>query len=300
MIDSILEKAFPGLSSLTGGCVVSSEDALRIAKTFVMQHYPQCRVALLYGSYARGQQKPFSDLDILVILPKFESGRSAEMLRIIHDGLRLEVQLFTEKVLLDVMLRQKKAGVRVYNYAISEGVLLAGSDELGLKLKRITHEQWQTFRNLLDPAALQFFRTEITNQLVKLYYAGELFERVQYASVLFSSISMVIIKVEVGEMWPFDRLAKRFSEHDPAASAAFQSGYLKICNGGDVAEFIDCAAMLLDRLGGPCWHGVEEPLMQNTFKMSIVGFTKALVEALRMNLQAFGDAVRRTITSRVG
>jgi predicted nucleotidyltransferase len=40
---------------------------IQVAKQFVSDHYPNCNVAILTGSTVRGEETPYSDLDVLVI-----------------------------------------------------------------------------------------------------------------------------------------------------------------------------------------------------------------------------------------
>lgn len=41
--------------------------AIEVAKQFVSTHFPDCSVAILTGSASRGEETPYSDLDILII-----------------------------------------------------------------------------------------------------------------------------------------------------------------------------------------------------------------------------------------
>lgn len=44
-------------------------DGLETARTFISVHFPNCASALLFGSAARGDVSPRSDLDVLVVMP---------------------------------------------------------------------------------------------------------------------------------------------------------------------------------------------------------------------------------------
>jgi predicted nucleotidyltransferase len=43
------------------------QPGIEAAKQFVSNHFPNCDVAILTGSATRGEETPYSDLDILVI-----------------------------------------------------------------------------------------------------------------------------------------------------------------------------------------------------------------------------------------
>jgi predicted nucleotidyltransferase len=299
MINSVLEKAFPGLYVPPEGTLVSRDEALRIAHAYVIERYPQCRSALLFGSYARGQQKRLSDLDILIFLPEFEPGQRAEILRAVYGGLRVEAFLFTEETFLDALVQHRMFGMLVYHFAILEGVLLAGSEEFARNLKDLAQRELLTFQNVLEPAALSFFRIQMTNQLVKLSCAEGHFDRVQYASILFNSICMAVIKAETGAVGSFERLPKMFREHDPEGAAALQEAYLKIVQGGDVVEFLNYAAGCLDRIGGPCWQGVTEPLTQKTFSRQIKFIYNVLWGRLKMRIRALCGGITQTARKQI-
>jgi predicted nucleotidyltransferase len=259
MIDSILEKA--GLNSLASTEILSTPDALNVARTYVRENYPECRCALLFGSYSRGDQRLFSDLDILIILPKFAPGRGPEQLRTIHSGVRVEVFLLTEKTFSDVLLTEKRLGTKVFYTAISEGVFVGGAAGLAEKLKHSAKLLFQDARKMfLDADSLASMRVQITNQLLKLSCAEEYFDRVHYAAHAFNALGLAIIKVETGENISVDKFPKALREHDPAAAQAFQSAFVKVCTTGEASDFIDSAGALLDRLGGPAWSGVSGPI----------------------------------------
>lgn len=258
MIDSILEKA--GLHGLESNEILSTPDALDIARKYIRENYAECRCALLFGSHSRGDQKLFSDLDILIILPKFAPGRGPEMLRLVESGVRLEVFLLTEKTFSSALISEKNLGMKFFYSIINEGIVVGGAAGLAEKLRHLAKLQHQDERKITDIDSLVSMRVQITTQLLKLSCAKEHFDRVHYAAHAFNAIGLAIIKIETGENISVEKFPKKFSEHDPAAAQAFQCAFLKVCTTGETSDFMNSAGALLDRLGGPAWSGVAVPI----------------------------------------
>ena len=286
MIDSILEKAYPGLEILARTEILPTPVALEIAKTYVRENYSSCRCALLFGSYARGEQNLSSDLDLLVILPKFAPGRSSEMVRTICNGIRVEVFLLTEATFMDALRKEKMSGLRIFYSAITEGIALTGSVELIAKLRRSAQTLRPKIIRQPDVNASRAMRAHLTNQLIKLSYAQDHFDRVQYASIIFNSICTAVIKFEAGEVCYFGRLHKRLREHDPAGAAELQAAYLTICLNGDTGDFVNIVAKFLMRLGGVAWLGKPETLEQTSMPRQMGNFAKAALTMLRLRVLA--------------
>jgi predicted nucleotidyltransferase len=258
MIDSILEKA--GLHSLASNEILSTPGALNIASTYARENYAECRCALLFGSHSRGEQKLFSDLDILIILPKFAPGRGPEMLRIVENGVRLEVFLLTEKTFSDALISEQNLGMKFFYSIINEGIVVAGAAEVAEKLRHLAKLQKQDERKIADRDSLVSARVQITSQLIKLSCAKEHFDRVHYAAHAFNALGLAIMRLETGENISVEKFPKKFSEHDPAAAQAFQYAFLNVCTTGDTSDFMNSAGALLDRLGGPAWSGITVPI----------------------------------------
>jgi predicted nucleotidyltransferase len=81
---------------------------------------------ILFGSYSRGEQRPYSDLDICVVTPKLKK-RSLEMideirLALINRSLPLDVTVYTIDEFMD---ESKKKSLLAYEI-LKEGVILNG------------------------------------------------------------------------------------------------------------------------------------------------------------------------------
>ena len=72
-------------AAATGASTVAAE-AINIAVELLVREFRPLRI-ILFGSYARGEEGPDSDLDLLVVLPRVENKRTTTvaMLRALRD-----------------------------------------------------------------------------------------------------------------------------------------------------------------------------------------------------------------------
>ncbi len=88
---------------------------------------------LLYGSVARGEEKPMSDIDICVITPKGISRAEKERIRV-HAFPKIDITLFWD---LPLPIRFR---------VLKEGILLWGEE--GLELHRIRRSTLRGYREI--------------------------------------------------------------------------------------------------------------------------------------------------------
>jgi len=105
--------------------MVAPEAIERAAQRLLAEAGPGCRV-YLFGSHARGEAGPHSDVDFLVVEPKVE-GRHAEMVRL-RRALRdfpapIDVIVYSD----DQVERFARTWGHVVRHALEEGRLVASS-----------------------------------------------------------------------------------------------------------------------------------------------------------------------------
>jgi predicted nucleotidyltransferase len=257
MINSILDVAYPGIAP--HGIIPSQDEALEIARDFMRSVFPQARCAFMFGSYLRNEQKWFSDLDVFVILPAFEPGKMCEMQRVVHKGLRIEAFVYTEQSFLRSLQRQTRGRRFIFHAAAIEGQLVIGDAALLASLRVKAQAMMDKPRQGIDPAMAAHYRSYISSQLVKLTQSQDTFSMAHLGYNVYSSLYLAILLKETRETFNMDIIAKQFRKHDPAAAAEIEAAYLKLCAQGDGADFLQISAKLLDRLGGPAWHGLNDP-----------------------------------------
>lgn len=257
MINSILEAAYPGIAPL--GTIPSKDDAEQAARDYVATRFPEAVCAFSFGSYSRNEQKWFSDLDLFVILPKFSAGKTCEMQRVIQNGLRIEAFVYTEESFHNAAQRLTRDGRFVYHAAVINGVLVSGCERTFKKLQDAARVMMNKPRPPIDPQFVSYYRTYVSSQLVKLSQVQDAFTMAHHAYNIYTTLYLGILRKEQNETFNMDILPKAFRKHDPASAEEVAAGYLKLCSTGDPGDFIRISAQLLDRLGGPAWHGVNDP-----------------------------------------
>jgi hypothetical protein len=181
------------------------------------------------------------------------------MQRIIHHGLRIEAFIYTEEAFHKALQRLTRDGRFVYHAAVIEGVLVTGCEKMFRKLQESTRVSMAKPRAPLATIFLTYYRTYVSSQLVKLSQGQNAFTMAHHAYNTYTTLYMAILRIEKNETYNMDILPKVFRKHDPAAAEEVEAAYLKLCSTADPADFIRINKRLLDRIGGPAWHGVHDP-----------------------------------------
>lgn len=261
-IAAILDLAFPGMAGGGAGRqAFSTERARALAAEYVAAQFPQHRCAVLFGSYAKGQQKLYSDLDVLVVLP---AGEVTEKRRLIYRECAMELFVVTERTILEALALSKRIGLRVFFDALEQGIVLSDPGGLAGKLQALGRREFAKSAGAPDVAAMTQFRVHITQNLLKLANMKDVLDQIHLAALLYNSISFAILRAETGWAYRNERLPREFSAHDPHWSQALHAGLVALGAGLGSGEFIRVGGALLDRLGGPLWDGTSEPM----FKLS--------------------------------
>jgi hypothetical protein len=186
VLNSLLEKARPGLYSGWPGKILSTQGKLDMAQLYIEEFYPQFRRVRIFGVSSRGDQSLFSDSYLLVNLLSFAPAHGHEMLREIRNDARGEVLQFTDPVSASAVLKQKITEIEVINNAITEGIIVAGATSMGYKLRATAKLTFQDALNVVDIKVLDSLRILIANQLFKAFYPKE----VSTAYLTLQSFSM--------------------------------------------------------------------------------------------------------------
>ncbi|HEY7950699.1 MAG TPA: nucleotidyltransferase domain-containing protein [Solirubrobacterales bacterium] len=133
MTDMLAKCCVAGSASPNAGyddydsCVMAAADEILIAEAGrrLAEAAPDARV-ILFGSYARGEAQPDSDLDLLVIEPKLRSRRD-EFVRLRRKlrGLKVPIDLIV--VSTDHVEEWGHFEGTMLNEALNEGRVLAGA-----------------------------------------------------------------------------------------------------------------------------------------------------------------------------
>ncbi len=228
-----------------------NKEILHIARDFIGTHFPDCRAALLAGSYVRGDDTPSSDLDI-VILDEDTYRKSYIFLdkpieAFVYSDDSLEFELFLEK----------QYGIPLITRMCAEGVVLKGEEDARTLIL-------QGKQNLkegpipLSSSKLDEFRYIISDLLYDLEGSRVEMEDTYSVGELTRKLPEFILRANqewIGEgKWMF-RCLKHF---DPNIAKDFTDciqGYYRSNNKEELIRFVD------DRLapfGGRLFKGYQK------------------------------------------
>ena len=99
--------------------VYTLDEIVKVINTLVKNNYPQIKKILLFGSYARGEQSYFSDIDLYVSdSPDFVRLKTIGFASALKEKLNKDIDLFIEKNV------DKQSSF--YNNIIKDGVVIYG------------------------------------------------------------------------------------------------------------------------------------------------------------------------------
>ncbi|TFD99907.1 nucleotidyltransferase domain-containing protein [Jeotgalibacillus sp. R-1-5s-1] len=209
---------------------------LSIAEKYVETYFPDCEVALLSGSFARGDQTASSDLDLFILDPKQSYRKSA-----FFEGKPVEVFVYSSESLPYTFYIEKQQGIPLIIRMCSEGIILRGGT---------------TAQNLIDkgkqllmegPDELPSYRVDelryvISDMLTDLEASSHRMENDFTVCSLIEVLHFFILRMNrcwTGEgKWVY-RSLKAF---DPALCESLNTclnDYFKIQNKNSLIQFID-------------------------------------------------------------
>ena len=133
------------------------EEVLRAALKYVEEvrerYGDRLKLAILYGSYARGDYTPNSDVDLLIVidsLPPRIQDRLGELLSVV-DSLFIEPHPYTPQEFIDLA---KNCRLTAYD-ALTYGVTLYMDEEYYLKVKEAFNQALKEYNPERTPSGLK-------------------------------------------------------------------------------------------------------------------------------------------------
>ena len=110
-------------NSLDNSSTILSKKFIKKVSSEIFANYPEVECAYLFGSYARNEATPASDVDILIVAPKLEGFSFAGLHHELRTTFSKDVDLVnyttlanSDKMLRDILIQ----GVRIYGQRITQ------------------------------------------------------------------------------------------------------------------------------------------------------------------------------------
>src|SRR5438128_1136553 len=139
--------------------------ALEAALAFIDRHFPDCLVAFLAGSVARGEGTPTSDLDLVVITPQEGSFRWATFRQ---AGWPIEVWLMTSHTYSIAFAEDAKKRWPLLPEMCRDGIVLRDHDGLAQRIKSEARKILNRGPEPLSGAEMDQYRFDLTSLLEDL------------------------------------------------------------------------------------------------------------------------------------
>ena len=228
-----------------------NEQLLHIANEFIETYFPESSAALLAGSHVRGDETPYSDLDI-VILDKDKFRKSYVYLdtpieAFVHNKDSFEFELFVEK----------QHGIPLITQMCAEGVVIKGEEDARTLMEQ-GKQKLMEGPAPLPTSKVDEYRYIITDLLHDLEGSRVETEDIYSVGALIKKLPEFILRANqewIGEgKWMF-RCLKRFDSTLAEDFTNCIQGYYKSNEKEALIRFVD---QQLEPFGGRLFKGYQE------------------------------------------
>jgi hypothetical protein len=249
--------AFAGVRAEVREGAFDGARARDAAMQFVADAFPRARCAILFGSVRSGEQKAWSDIDVLLVLP---GEVAAEKRCAIVAGYPVEYYLYDVPTLHAALDPATGWAAPTLAAALLGGELIGGDAALAQSLAQTARAFTAAPRPAPAGAALNNARGMATSFMLELATNPAHDEQVAIAAQLYTLLTGLVVQkasgVRNGPKWT----ARLLKQIDPALSEGLQQGLAQLAAGGSPAVFLAQCETMLERIGGPLWDGYRGPV----------------------------------------
>jgi hypothetical protein len=242
--------AFGQTASCVEQGVLTVEAAIDVMSRATLAHYPDCINAFGHGSALHGRFAPFSDLDVVAILP---SGAFWEKKCVNFEGYLVEFQAFTLDIVDLLIPLALQSGMSV-GLGAGAGQTLIDRDGNAEALRGRLAAALEAGPSPASRFVLDGFRNKLTNHIVELRGASEPMEQLACGLAMFEIITRVQMTLDVGWRHSGKWIPRALAAKAPDAFPNLAAAYKQLVD-GDREPLLSLASDLLDRIGGPLWSG---------------------------------------------
>ena len=212
-----LRTVFPPVSREVEAGTLTSSKAQDVACRYVAEHWPDAKGVFLYGSIVERRYKPFSDVDLVVIVSQL---RHDLRIRCSFDGLPIEAHIFDEASFGRDLIQAERSGVPGVGLATRNALVILDTDGTAARLKQASSRVFERGPQELSSIERAYLRRNVTTKLAELLGARPLAERAIVAAALRELLYILHFCSE--KMWRYSgnwaaRMAPDFGERLEAA-----------------------------------------------------------------------------------
>ena len=233
-----------------------NENYIEVANNFVKEHHPKAKVAFAAGSMHRGEHKPHSDIDLVVL---YDNQDLPEAYRESFDYQGWPIELFCQNANAFAYFIQKDREIAqcVIMHMVASGVIIPESNHEGLKLQEQAKAYIKAGPNPMQPHEIDFERYMISDMVDDLRDERSSEEYCAILSELYNKLGSFYLRANrqwSGKGKALARLLKAYN-HDFAKEyqAAFQEGF----QNNNIKPVIAIAEKILNPFGGRLWAGYK-------------------------------------------
>ncbi|WP_303801938.1 nucleotidyltransferase domain-containing protein [Alicyclobacillus macrosporangiidus] len=238
------------------GLNVSRGDGMRpagleAAKRFVTEHFPDCNVAILTGSVARGEETPQSDLDILIVS---DTAPSAYIEAFYEYGWLIEVLMHNRESYKKFFEQDRLRGRPSLPHMFATGIVLV-DDGTAASIQQEARALLESGPPAWSARDIQFARFVITNHLLDLEAGLEEVDTLFAVNDLANALHELVLRANGHWIGKGKRIVSAIRDFDPCLAQEFADTFEQFFTSRDVSGVIRFADRILEPYGGRLFAG---------------------------------------------
>jgi hypothetical protein len=233
-----------------------NENYLEVAKNFLQNYHKEAKCAFVSGSMMRGQEKPHSDIDLVVLYDK-ENNPQAYRENFFYQGWPIEMFCQNENSLQCIFEEERKNRRGIMLNMVSSGIIVPEENFRGQEIKEMAIQILKEGPEPLNKEEMEKDRYFICDMLDDLRDDKSKSEYYGVLSKLYNELGPFYLKanrVWYGDGKALSRLLKNFDEE---LAEDYQQAFGKAFIDNDMKPVIELAEKMLKPFGGGFWVGYK-------------------------------------------
>lgn len=224
---------------------------IEAAKKFVSTHFPGCNVAILTGSASRGEETPYSDLDILIIS---DTEPSAYVQAFYEYDWMIEVLMHNRQSYRKFFERDKLRGRPSLPHMFATGIVLV-DDGTAAEIQQEARLLLKSGPPPWSHQDIQFARFVITNHLLDLQAGLQPMATIFAVNELANALQELVLRANGHWTGKGKRIVPALTEFDSALAQEFSDSFQSFFTGNGIGEIITFSDRILESYGGRLFAG---------------------------------------------